>query len=84
MEVSTGKAAGFVTSPQKHTNHKREWENEPNGHTKDELFPPTSKIWDVCGRAQLAAGVFLSAAMCIYGRPDPARFARQTARHSLA
>lgn len=47
---------------------------------------PPLKIWDVCGRAQLAAGVFLSAETCIYGRPDPALCVRgeTTAKHSSA
>lgn len=54
--------------------------NEASGRAKDGFFPPTSEIWDVRGRVQLAAGVFLRAEMCIYGRPDPSL----CAEHSLA
>lgn len=37
---------------------------------KNELFLPIYEIWGARGRLQLAAGVLVSAKMCIYGQMD--------------
>lgn len=51
---------GSIKHTHTHT-HTTSKHKEPKGRAEDDLFPPASVIWAVCGRVRLAAGVLLGA-----------------------